>query len=205
MVECRIRHRLGCLHAFDLMGILHASQAQDQIARFLDNDRVLPPDKPLFAQGALDGPELRKRDAVFDTQAFAAAEQGDEPFRMGHALPIHIPGTPLDASLERRDVARIGMQKATVGIQERRVGGFAVEDPFEGAQPGDVGGIADEHGIQSAPRHLVFQTFDAPFACSLRSGSHVNAPPSIEPRPPDAREAHRGPPRAPPSFRAPWG
>ena len=204
MVEGRIRHRLGRLHAFDLVGILRASQAHDQIARFLDNDRALPPDKPLFAQGALDSPELRKRNAVFDAQPFVSAEQGGKPFRMGHALPIHIPRTPLGASLERRDVARIGMQKATMGIQERRVGRFAVEDPFEGAQPGDVGGIADEHGIQSAPRHLVFQALDAAFACSLRSGSHVNAPPSSAPKPPDARGAHRGPPLAPPSFRAPW-
>ena len=152
MGKRRVSDGLRRLHASNLVRILHAAKAHDEVRRLVQ----LHIGKR-FGKSALKRTEARKRNRVLDAErvrfaprGFAhTAERGRCELRMRDALIVHFHDAAMNARhlLASLGIARIGMQRRTVGRDEHRVSILLVEHAIEGRKPMDIRRLAHEKRV----------------------------------------------------------
>ena len=149
MGKRRVSDGLRRLHTSNLVRILHTSKTHNEVRRLAQ----LHIGKR-FGKSALERAEARKRDRVLDTERvrFASrkltciAERGRCELRMRDTLVVHLHHTAMNARrfLASFGIARVGVQRRTVGRDEHRMRALLVEHAVESRKPLDVRRLAYE-------------------------------------------------------------
>ena len=152
MGKRRVSDGLRRLHASNLVRILHAAKAHDEVRRLVQ----LHIGKR-FGKSALKRTEARKRNRVLDAERvrFASrkfartAERSHCELRMRNTLVVHLHHTAMNARrfLASFGIARVSVQRRTVGRDEHRMRVFLVEHAVEGRKPLDVRRLAYEKRV----------------------------------------------------------
>ena len=162
MGECGVGDGLRVTHELDLLGILDGAHELEVAV----HEREARANRAIL-KTALDTAEEVDVHVVFDGDDAALSGAGVLGNPAGHVDLVHIefPGaTGRHVLLEGVEVARVGVQEALVGRDERHVRVLAgvVEDAHGAGEPTQVGLVAHDHGIVAALSHEGAQAGDAP-------------------------------------------
>ena len=162
MGECGVGDGLRVAHELDLLGVLDGAHELEVAV----HEREARANRAIL-EAAFDTAEEVDVHVVLDGDDAALGGAGVLGNPAGHVDLVHIelPGaTGGHVLLERVEVARVGVQEALVGRDERHVRVLAgvVEDAHGAGEPTQVGLVAHDYGVVAALGHEGAQAGDAP-------------------------------------------